>query len=125
LGTTGFSAPVTRMRVTIYQFEAAWRVWQRERSALQLGVGLGSAIPAYSLAGEGLPATTDMGVITAGARYLYGFTDVLGAYAGVSASASGVSDLVMGDRALTLADGTPIQLQWTGITLAAGVLVRF
>lgn len=125
LGHTGFQDPATRLRVTSYQFEAGWRAWQRGNDAVELTAALGTSIPAFLLAGEGLPATTSMSVFTVGGRYLHQFSEVLGIFGGLSLPRSGTGVLSIGDRPLSLANGQRISMQWSAATIEAGVLIRF
>jgi hypothetical protein len=125
LGTDDIDPPAERVRITRYEIEVGWRAWSGAHSALQITAGAGAGVPAISLSGGGLPLTAVTGEVSLGARYVHLLTDVIGAYALLNATPGKSGALLYGDQEVRDVHGNAVQINWSAVSLAAGVMVRF
>lgn len=125
LGTDHYTGNIDRLRITRYEVEGACRLINRDRQALELTLGLGVARVALHDTEDRLPAEAITGSMSAGARYMRMITGTVGAYMGFNASPGDDGTLSIGDVPVEDDQGDAIGLRWNGLSLSAGITVRF
>ncbi len=113
------------VRATTYELTLSYALIMRERSALDAMIGFGQGIASFTLKSDRLSSDAKSGSLSFGARYWKCITPCFGTYGSIWYTNVGNAPLTYADPSSAQLNGSSSTVEWRGVQITVGALVRF